>query len=77
MAKKQKFTITNIDYDTDDSEDAVGLPKEIVVEVDLVENSTYEDVEHVLSEAISNETGFCHKGFAVTPEIKEALNPPK
>ncbi len=63
-----KYTITNIKYDTDGHK--VKLPKKMVIKVpdDL---ETYEEIEDYISDEISNRTGFCHKGFATTPEIKQ------
>ena len=48
--------IYNINYDTDG--ESVRLPQEFVVQ--LEDN---EDVEDMLSEHITEQTGFCHKGF--------------
>ena len=41
-------------------------------EKDLQEPSVpeQEEIEEFVSDAISDITGFCHKGFATTPEIK-------
>lgn len=56
-----KYTITNIDYDTDG--EIIELPKKIIVDVpsDILD----EDIEDYLSDEISNITGFCHKGFSI------------
>lgn len=66
-----KFTVTNIKYDTDgQSAKKLGLPKEMEIEVpeDL---TTYDEIENYISEEISNRTGYCHEGFATTPEIPQ------
>ena len=52
-----KVRITNILYDTD-GEDDIELPQEFVLEVE-----DNEDVEDVLSDYITEQTGFCHRGF--------------
>lgn len=46
----------NILWDVDDEEDEISLPEEI----DIPEDMTDEDE---ISDYISDETGFCHKGF--------------
>ena len=62
-----EYTITNIQYDTDGEK--VKLPKSLQVIVpDYIKDK--EEIEEFVSDAISNITGFCHKGFAVTPEVK-------
>jgi hypothetical protein len=63
-----KFTVTNIKYDTDGED--VNLPTEMEIEVpEHVEG--YEEIEEFISDEISNRTGFCHLGFATTPEIPQ------
>lgn len=52
-----KVRITNILYDTD-GEDDIELPAEFVVTVE-----DNEDVEDQLSDYITEQTGFCHRGF--------------
>lgn len=64
-----KYTVTNIQYDTD--EQKVDLPKTMEVIVPDDEHTCYEDIEYFISEEISNRTGFCHLGFATTPEIPQ------
>ena len=49
--------IYNISYDTD-GEDDISLPQEFIVQ--LEDN---ESVEDMLSEHITEQTGFCHRGF--------------
>ena len=63
------YTVTDIKYDTDGEK--VKLPKVMVIEVPEEEHTCYEDIEHFISEEISNRTGFCHEGFATTPQIPE------
>lgn len=67
------YTISDIEYDTD-GEDYPTLPKEIKVVVNHNEYSTYEEIEEYLSDQISIQTGFCHKGFTTSPEIKENIS---
>lgn len=51
-----KIKVFNILYDTDGED--VELPQEFEVEVD-----DHEDVGEELAEWITDQTGFCHKGF--------------
>lgn len=67
-----EFIITDIEYDTDGED--VDLPKEITVRVCHIEYPTYEEIQQCLSDAISDKTGFCHFGFATSPEIEDAMN---
>lgn len=54
-----KYRCFNIVWDTDGRR--VRLPKEVVVEVEAdLEDGELEDA---LSDAISDKTGWCHKGF--------------
>jgi len=48
----------NIEWDVDDEKDLETLPEEIIIPPDL-EN---EDID-VISDYLSDVTGFCHKGF--------------
>lgn len=66
MAKNKTYLVTDIEYDTDGLK--VKLPKtlKIVVPEDV---NGYEEIESFISDEISNITGYCHKGFATTPEI--------
>lgn len=60
------YTVTNIQWDTDNWQ--VKLPKEMEIIVPTnIEDP--EDIEVYISDEISNRTGYCHKGFATTPEI--------
>jgi len=52
-----KYTVTDIEYDTDGVN--VELPKELVINVPDDE----EDVEDFIGDEISNITGYCHLGF--------------
>lgn len=63
------YTVTNIRYDTDGEK--VKLPKVLIIEVPEDEHNSYNEIEHYISEEISNRTGFCHEGFATTPQIPE------
>jgi len=61
-----KYTVTNIDYDTDGEE--VDLPKELVIDIpneDFVKY-TAEEIDEFISDEISNITGFCHNGFSMS-----------
>lgn len=57
------YVVTNIEYDTDGI--AVSLPETLIVELDLEPNEVLDDeeVDQLLSDEISNITGFCHTGF--------------
>lgn len=62
-----KYKVTNIDYDTDGEE--IELPTELEIDVPTNITDGYE-IEEYISDEISNTSGFCHKGFTVTPEIE-------
>ncbi len=65
-----KYTVTNIEYDTDGED--IDLPHTLEIEIpneDFV-NYTPEEVCEFISDEISNITGFCHNGFTTTPEIE-------
>lgn len=53
-----KILAYNIDYDTDGEK--VDLPKEIEIEIEPM--TVYEE-EELISDKISEITGFCHNGF--------------
>lgn len=55
------YRVTNIEYDTD-GEYPEGLPTSI--EVKLPKSTHPEEVDNLLSDAISDRTGFCHFGFS-------------
>lgn len=59
-----RYIIFGIDYD----EGHDDLPKEIAV--DITEPLDDEELDQRLSDHISNETGFCHKGFQYRVEPK-------
>ena len=61
-----KYKVTNIKYDTKDTSD---LPKEIYVNIDDSEYLEDYDIDEIISDVISDTTGFCHKGFSFE-EIK-------
>lgn len=60
MSKNISYRIYNIQYDEGYSD----LPSELFLE--LEEGLTDEELDHEASEFISNETGFCHKGFELS-----------
>jgi len=63
-----EYIVTNIQYDTDSHKPK--LPKELKVIVpDNIQD--YEEIAEYISDEISNITGYCHFGFATTPEIKQ------
>lgn len=49
----------DIQYDTDGKR--IKLPKEFLINVD--DNMDETEMEEMLSDTISDKTGFCHKGF--------------
>ena len=58
------YKAVDIDWDVDDEEDLAGLPAEVEVEVPRDIIAAGEDaVEEYVSDAITDETGFCHNGF--------------
>ena len=61
------YKVTNIKYDTDGEN--VSLPTELNIEVPTNLEDGHE-VEEFISDEISNQTGFCHKGFTTSPEIE-------
>ena len=60
-----QYTVTNIQYDTDGEQ--VELPKEL--KINVPSRIHKDDIENYISDEISNITGFCHLGFATTPEL--------
>lgn len=62
-----KYKVTDIKYDTDGED--VSLPTELYIEVPFDLEDGYE-IEEYISDEISNQTGFCHKGFTTSPEIE-------
>ena len=68
------YIAENIKYDTDGAK--VNLPRKI--EVNVPKDITDEfEISEFISDAISNSTGFCHKGFSTrlitSDEISEYL----
>jgi hypothetical protein len=61
------YKVTNIEYDTDGED--LGLPVELNIEVP-VDLEDGQEIEEFISDEISNQTGFCHKGFTTSPEIE-------
>lgn len=58
------FICYNIQYDTDDTDDVpTTLPATVkcIIRDDAFE--TKEELETILSDSISDQTGFCHNGF--------------
>ena len=55
---------TNIQYDIDHDEEVGPLPSVLTFNINDVEN--FEELETLVSDAISDETGFCHLGFSMT-----------
>lgn len=66
MEESKSIIAHNIKWDTDNEEDAKTLPSEIVIPADKVDTSD----EEAISDYITNETGFCHKGFDIKEENK-------
>ena len=64
----KEFVITNIKYDTDGED--VSLPETMTIVVPDDVNGR-EEIQEFISDEISNITGYCHEGFATTPEIPE------
>ena len=62
-----KYTVSDIKYDTDGED--VSLPKELEIEVPEEIEDGYE-IDEYISDKISDLTGFCHKGFTTSPEVK-------
>ena len=56
-----KILVTDIEWDVDDEEDMVDLPSELTLETN--EDLHGDELEEWISDEISNETGFCHRGF--------------
>ena len=59
------YITTNIKWDTDGEE--VDLPQEIKVDIpnDVFVKMDGQEISDFISDYITNETGFCHKGFNV------------
>jgi len=63
-----EYTVTDIKYDTDGEQ--IDLPKTLTITVPEEITEGY-DIDEYISNEISNITGFCHKGFSITPEIED------
>ena len=55
---------TNIQYDIDGNETVGPLPSELTLEINDVDDA--EELEDRVSDAISDNTGWCHLGFSMT-----------
>lgn len=53
---------TNIKWDVDDENELENLPTEIIIPPNI------EDDEEAISDYLSDETGFCHCGFALVSQ---------
>ena len=58
--KTQVIEVTDIKWDTDG--EPHSLPQNIVMEVDLPD-PVDEEIEDLVSDRLSDDYGFCHKGF--------------
>lgn len=62
MKRKYKILITDIQWDTDgDKRLFKKLPQKIEWEGEIDEEE--DDIDEVIGDAISDQTGFCHYGF--------------
>ena len=59
----RKLIVSNIDWDTDEYEEDLGLPKKIVIDDQTLLPHLMEDVD-----GISSTYGFCVKGFTTNIE---------
>ena len=66
---KKTFNITNIIFDADSPEELEGVSTELTIEVDTSQFENDVELEEYISDEISNQTGFCHAGYCVSPEI--------
>jgi hypothetical protein len=55
------YEVTNIKYDTDGEE--IDLPK--LLNIEVPSGLDEEETDEYVSDKISEETGFCHKGFSM------------
>jgi len=53
--------VTYIDWDTDG--EAVDLPERLLVPIPEGMEEDIEEIEDYVSDTITEDTGFCHKGF--------------
>jgi len=61
-----EYKVINIKWDTDGED--IHLPTELTVEIPIDILDDYETVEYI-SDNITSQTGFCHKGFNTVPEL--------
>ncbi len=67
----EKYVVTDIDWDAPKSV-SKALPKEITVVIpDDEDLDGYMEIQEYISDKITELTGYCHNGFATTPEINE------
>jgi hypothetical protein len=53
--------VTYIDWDTDG--EAVDLPERLLITIPEHMEEDIEEIEDYVSDTITEDTGFCHKGF--------------
>jgi len=58
-------SVSSIKWDTDEPEELESLPTQMTVTVQVDSASDDEEIDEAISDAITNETGFCHKGFSL------------
>jgi len=71
-----KADVTDIQWDTDNPGELESLPKEMNVTVTLdIEEGDIEDgdVDQAVSDAITEKTGFCHKGFDMVYDVLRTI----
>jgi hypothetical protein len=67
-------TVTSIDWDCDEPGDIEALPTRLTLEIPyLVDGGSpgEQEIDDAISDAITNQTGFCHKGYAATYTLAE------
>lgn len=64
-----KLHIKNIKWDADDPDDFRHLPTEMLLDLDLAGCSDEDEVDDLISEALTSSTGFCHKGFELVGDV--------
>lgn len=57
-----QYIVHNIEYDIDEDNPDIYLPERIVI--DIPSNEDEIQIDALLSDAISDITGYCHKGFS-------------
>lgn len=63
--------INNIQWDADTPDELEGLPKELTLNIDL-DGLDEDEREEAISNAVTDATGYCHKGFDIAPELSES-----